>query len=401
MKFFTQYRFLMLLFACVLTAPFISIKTTTEVKSPTAEKKDEPSMAVQGDTIVIGSSLPLESLGKMYGISMRDGMSMAISKANDQGGIKGKIIKLVTLNDDYNPEKARQNVETFLSEYKTDIMLYPYGDPTLDAYLDLAKEKKVLVMFPNSEIGITLPYVVHLRSSYKEQGTALADYIVKEKNAKKIAIIYQDDKWARDAKDGAAEVFKKAGIPNANFLPLPVTRGVLTLSQQIDAIKKFDPDAIGFFAMSVSAREVLDGLDVTKIGKATLFGMDTVSEARFEDFLKKKGLTMIMTNAMPNPITSDIEIVKEYREAAEKKALSPNTYSLEAYINASFFIDLLKRLEKPINKENIVELVGQTKDYPFKGLTLSFKNPGLLHTLWLDMGDDSEWKEIQLRKDEK
>lgn len=398
MQFFTHHRFLILLAVCVLTAPFISI-TTTDAGSPSTEKKDAPSMALQGDNIVIGSSLPLESYAKMYGISIRNGLSLPIDKANDQGGIKGKIIKLVTLDDSYTPESTRKNIDTFLSEYKTDIILSPYGDPTLETYLDLVKEKKVLVLFPNTEVGISLPYVIQFRTSYKEQGTVLADYVIKEKNAKKIAIIYHDDVWSREGKDGAEAVFKKAGMAESDYLFVKIDRKILTLKEQIEAVKTFNPDAIGFYALSVSAREILDGLDIGKINKATLFGMDTVSEKRFEDFLKKKGLTIITANIVPNPMTSEIEIVEEYRKEAEKKGIPINTTSLEAYINASFFVDILKRLEKPINKENIVELIEQTKDYPFKGLTLSYKHPGLLHSLWLDPGDGSEWKEIQLRKD--
>lgn len=256
-------------------------------------------------------------------------------------------------------------------------------------------------MFPNSEIGITLPYVIHLRSSYKEQGATLAEYLLKEKKVNKIAIVYQDDKWARDAKDSAFEVFKKAGIAETNLLGISINRGALSLDTQIEKIKKFNPNAIGFFTMSVSAREIIDGLDLPTISKATIFGMDTLSEARFESFLNKKGIKAIVTNAVPNPTTSDLEIVKEYRQEAEKKGISLNTYSLEAYINASLFIDILKRMDKPLSKENIVEFISTIKDYPFKGLTLSFKNPGLLHSLWISNGEDANWKEIKLRTEEK
>ena len=84
------------------------------------------------------------------------------------------------------------------------------------------------------------------------------------------------------------------------------------------------------------------------------------------------------------------------------------TFSLlEAYIATSILIDTLEKIDGPITKEKILEKLESLKNYPFKGLTLTF-NPerrDLAHSIWLETGDDTDWVEkninlTQFKKDD-
>jgi ABC-type branched-subunit amino acid transport system substrate-binding protein len=368
---------------------------TSEPKAETTTVEAEPptEMVVQDNVIVIGTSIPLERFAKMYGTNIQNGLMMPITNVNNRGGVHNKSIKLITLDDEYTPDNTRKNILTLLNEYKTNILLSPFGDPTLEAYQDLIKEEKVLVLFPNSGVGRGLKYVVHLRSSYAQQGKILVDYAIKNKEAKRIAILYQNDIWAKNAIEGAKEAFKKHNI--TDYLFVSSERYVLDLSEQAKKIKEFNPDAIGFYVLSIPTKELLNKVGMDFLTKKMLFGLDTLSEPRLGDFLKQKGLDMIISNIVPNPNASNIDIVKEYRKDAAEKGLEFNTISLEAYINSSVFIDCLKRLEKPINKDNLLEFIENIKNYEFNGLKLNFYDRGLLNTLWLNTGKP-EWEEIDL-----
>jgi branched-chain amino acid transport system substrate-binding protein len=61
--------------------------------------------------IVIGRSLPLCGPLKVYGEAKRDGADAFIEKFNKSGGIKSQTIKLVTLDDEYQPAKIVANLK--------------------------------------------------------------------------------------------------------------------------------------------------------------------------------------------------------------------------------------------------------------------------------------------------
>src|SRR5947209_6221942 len=72
--------------------------------------------AVTPDAIVIGRSLPLTGPIASYGAAKRDGADAYIHKVNNAGGVAGRQIKLVTLDDAYEPPKAISNLRKLAAE---------------------------------------------------------------------------------------------------------------------------------------------------------------------------------------------------------------------------------------------------------------------------------------------
>ncbi len=79
---------------------------------------------------------------------MKIGISMCINNQNEKGGIDGRRIDVVFMDNEYSPEKARQNVEEFIKKYKSTLFLCNLGSPTLQAYLDLVRKNAIFIFFP-------------------------------------------------------------------------------------------------------------------------------------------------------------------------------------------------------------------------------------------------------------
>ena len=77
-------------------------------------------------------------------------MALKVNKQNREGGINGKTVKLIFLDDGYIPAISRQNIEKLIAEYHTPFILCPGGTPTLLSVMDLIRDKKILVLFPQS-----------------------------------------------------------------------------------------------------------------------------------------------------------------------------------------------------------------------------------------------------------
>ncbi len=147
--------------------------------------------------ITVGCAKDFSTSSVVEAITLIHGLFAKLSKLNEEGGVGGKYIKLVILNDGYDPAMGIKAAEDFINLYKTDITLASFGSPTLKACLPMLKEGKLLVMFPWTGAPIffdpNLPNVFHDKASYLDEGRILTDYAIKKLKAKKIAIFYQDD----------------------------------------------------------------------------------------------------------------------------------------------------------------------------------------------------------------
>ncbi len=346
--------------------------------------------------IVVGCTLDTTPVNPGQGIGVVRSLSMRINEENRRGGVDGKYIKLVVLGDLYEPILARKNIEKFLTRYKTNITLSSVGSPPLEGYLDLVKSGKVLVLFYMSGAPIfrqpDLSGIVLFRASYLKEGEILTEYAINELNSKKIAFFYQNDVFGLGALSGAKNILKKYNFKN--FIEIPYLKSTTVFNEEIKKLSDFDPDSVIFFSTSTKTIAFIRQYEVKNILGKKLLGLSDLAEYSVKDFFKLKGLNCIVTQIMPNPKTSNLEIVKEYRKDAKERGYNIDPVALEAYIGASLFIDIIKKIDGDITKEKIIKVVEGMKNYKFKGLDLTFdpQTRSLNNQIWLDIGTD-EWIE--------
>ena len=188
----------------------------------TTEQKKDGDLSIQKRKIRLGTTGDLKKGLKGYTYSMNAGSALVFNKINEKNGIRDKLIELVALDDSYDPALARDNIEHFLSKDHIDIIFNPIGSPTVANYLDLIKDKKILVLFPHTgSLDIRspdLPYVINFQESYFQESRILADYIVQHTSSRRFAILYQNDSFGIPPKDSAMDILKKYGVATEDIL---------------------------------------------------------------------------------------------------------------------------------------------------------------------------------------
>ncbi len=359
------------------------------------------------DLITIGSSMALVQGVPIMGQRTKRGMNTRILQENQNGGIHGRHLNTVVYNDNYTPFMTRTNINRLRKKNKTDIILLPVGSPTLGSYLDYVKNKDVIVLFPITGgpqfRDPELEGIVHFRGTYADEVRALVDYMVTERGARKFAFFYQDDAYGQGPRDAAHEQLEKKGI--TTWLDVPYQRNSTNYKEQAKKIKQYQPDAIGLFSTAQATIEVLRQIGVDFLTNKQLFGISFLGEESYRRFMKQTGLQTLFGAVVPNPRTSNLQIVQEYRKEMDKNKHPYDIFSLEAYITTSILLDALKKIEGPITKNKILEQLESLNEYPFKGLTLTF-NPqrrDLARSIWIETGDNQDWvrKEIDLSSQQK
>ena len=349
----------------------------------------------------IGSSMALELGVPIMGQRTKRGMSVAINQTNQTGGINGHQLRTIIHNDDYVPYLTRQNINGFIKKDINTILL-PVGSPTLNSYLDYIRKQQIAVLFPITGgpqfRAPDLKGLIHWRATYNDEVQALINYLVTEYNTYKFAFFYQDDAYGQEPVKAAHETLKSLGI--TEWVDIPYTRAAIDFTKQAQIIEEKQPDAIGFFSTGQATQELIRQIGIPTLTNKQLFGISFLGEQPFRRFIKQHGLEVLFGAVVPNPYTSELEIVKNYRTAMDANNHPYDIFSLEAYITTNILADILKKIGKTPTKDNIIKYIETLKNYTFKGLTLTFdpQRRDLAQYVWIETGKNVQWIQQEINK---
>lgn len=164
--------------------------------------------------IVIGNigamSGPSASLGK----SQTQGVELAIKEINENGGILGAQIKIVTRDDEADPTKSKTLVQELIDKEKVNILIGPTNSTPAAASMDYLQENKVISLLPIATgtqlINPNNPYAFRLLPSNAIQAEAIVKMAV-EGNFKRIALVADSSALGADGMAVMEESMKKYG----------------------------------------------------------------------------------------------------------------------------------------------------------------------------------------------
>ena len=235
-----------------------------------------------------------------------------------------------------------------------------------------------------------------MRASGQQEASAITNYVARELGGKKFALFYANNTWGKEALAGAEAVLKKLNI--TDYIALSSEEATINVTEQVKALKQFNPDSLGMFCIQEVAKELLNQLGTAWLIDKKLFGPQDLSAQSFINYVNRNKLKFFGTSVVPNPEGS-LEIAKQYRDATSQLYIPVDNYGFETYIGADFFTHVLTHIDPPITSKKIINFITNIHDLPYKGLTFDFdpEKRQLLHSIWL-ISDNKDWKELKLKK---
>ena len=165
-----------------------------------AQTKQMP--GITATEILIGQTMPYSGPASSY--APIGHVEVAYTQfINDRGGINGRKIKLLSLDDGYSPPKTLEQTRKLVEEENVSCIFQQLGTPTAMATRRYLNQKKVPQLFVAS--GATqfgdrenFPWTIGWQISYQIEGRVYARYISAEKPNAKIAVLYQNDDSGKD-----------------------------------------------------------------------------------------------------------------------------------------------------------------------------------------------------------
>ncbi|MEK8052905.1 ABC transporter substrate-binding protein [Ideonella sp. DXS22W] len=165
-----------------------------------AQKKYDPGAS---DTeIKIGHTIPYSGPASAYGAQGK-AIAAWFQKVNDEGGVNGRKLKLISMDDAYNPAKTVEAVRKLVEQDEVLFIGGALGTPQNAAIQKYLNAKKVPQLFVSSGASRwndpkNFPYTMGIVPSYHTEGSIYAEHILKNKPGAKIAVLFQNDDFGKD-----------------------------------------------------------------------------------------------------------------------------------------------------------------------------------------------------------
>ena len=224
-----------------------------------ADKKYGP--GVTDIQIKLGQTSPYSGPASAYSVIAKAQLAY-FKMINDQGGINGRKVNLISIDDAYSPAKTVEQTRKLVEQEEVAAILNPLGTPTGLSVRKYLNDKKVPQLFVGA--GATLwgdykhfPFTIGFQASYQAETAVYAKYVLTKKPDAKIALFYQNDDAGKDYGNG----FKK-GLGPDNSKRMVVAEATYeptdpTIDSQIVKLKASGADVLFMHAIPKQAAQAI------------------------------------------------------------------------------------------------------------------------------------------------
>ena len=332
-------------------------------------------VGVHDDRIVFGQSAAFKGPAAALGTGMREGILAAFQEANDQGGISGRRLELVSYNDGYEPETAIANTNRLIGEDEVFALIGEVGTPTSKAVQPIASEAGVPFIGPFTGAEFLRnpykPAVINVRASYYQETEAMVDHLVKDLDVSRIAILYQDDSYGRAGLAGVTRALQRRNmelVAEGTY-----KRNTMAVKRAVLSIRKGKPEAVIMIGAYEPCAEFIRVARMIGL-EPKFLNVSFVGSKALAEELGGAGEGVIVTQVVPFPEDTSIPLVARYQRAltAVNPDAEPGFVSLEGYMAGRLVVDALERLGEPVTRDGLLSTIQEVATFDLDGVTLSY-----------------------------
>ena len=335
-----------------------ALAALTCIGALTATLVQAQSQGVSKTEITLGSIQDLSGPLAGFGKQIRFGMNLRVSELNEQGGVNGRKIKLIVEDSGYDPKKAVLAAQKLVNQDKIFAMVGHLGTAQNLAAMPVQFDKNVINFFPVTAAREMYEPFHKLKYSfaatYYDQMKAAVPKLVKDKNAKKVCSMYQDDEFGLEVQRGADDGLKAIGMTMVEKTSFK--RGATDFSSQVAKLKAADCDMV---VLGTIIRETIGG-----IGTARKLGYNPVflgSSAAYTDLIHKLGgkpmdglyATMTVQNPYLDEASQPIRFwANKYKTAFNE---DPTVFSVYGYTLMDAFIRASQKAGTSLSTDSFIK----------------------------------------------
>ena len=342
-----------------LTGIAFAVATSSAI----AQKKYDP--GADDKEIKVGHLNPYSGPASAYG-AIGKSIGAYFEKINAEGGINGRKVKFISLDDGYNPAKSVEQARKLVEEDEVLLVFQPLGTPSNSAIHKYMNTKKVPQLFVAT--GATkwgdpknFPYTMGWQPNYQSEAKLYAAHILETKPNAKIGVLYQNDDYGKDYlkgfEDGLGDKAKSMIVSKVTY---EVTDP--TVDSQMVSLKASGADT--FFNITTPKFAAQSIKKAAEIGWKPVHYLNSVSSG-VGSVLTPAGLDnalgVMTASYIKDPTDPQFQKGKEYDDwVAWMKKYHPNgdlkdNLNVYGYTVAQTLVQVLKQAGDNLTRDNVMK----------------------------------------------
>jgi branched-chain amino acid transport system substrate-binding protein len=323
----------------------------------------EPGFAQGSEEILIGQTMPYSGPASSYGTIGRVEAAY-FSKINDEGGINGRHIKLISRDDGYSPPRAFEETRRLVEQDNVLLIFGTFGTPTNAVTKKYLNARGVPHLFPTGGAvqwndPQKFPWTFGWQPNYQTEMKVFADYVLKNRPQAKIGILYQNDDVGRDNLQGlkiglgnqaASMIVKEASYESTD--PIVDSQVISIMDSGADVFVNS-----GFAKFASQAIRKAGYLNWAPMQFVNNYSNSVATVLKPAGLDKSKGL--ISSQFLKDPTDPRWKDDPDYKDwAAFMDKYYPagdkaDIFNVYGYLSAMTLVQVLKLCENDVSRENI------------------------------------------------
>ncbi len=394
------------LFAAAVTLASVALAGATA----SAGGKYDP--GASDTSIKIGNTFPYSGPVSVTAPQVRQMKAYFDYLNAEKGGINGRKIDFISLDDGYQPPKTVELTRRLVEQDKVLLMFGSEGTPTqiaVEPYLNSRKIPQLFVLTGSNSLinPKKYPYTIATGSSYGFEGLVWAKYILAERPNAKIGIFYQDDDFGADHitgfMQGLGDKAKTMIVGKASYAVTDPT-----VTSQIISLKSAGADTFVLFAQSRAAAQAIS-VARDQAGPNAMIFVPYVASAKsvlgaVGDEKLKGVLSTDTVKDTTDPAWANDQGVKDYvaligKYVPESDRISDRT-TAGGYMAAQAMADVLRRAGDDLTRANIMKIASHMDHWTYPlylpGISLNTSPTDLfpMRVTYMKRFDGTRWEII-------
>ncbi len=323
--------------------------------------------------ILIGQSSPFSGSNKELGDDIREGLQAYFKQVNDAGGVNGRRLELIALDDANDAKRSGENAR-ILIEQRGVLALVGYASATLSLpALPFVEKNKIAFVGPFTGAEPMRTFrrnVYNIRASYADELEKIVDFYTTT-GMKKFSIIHYDDAVGKENLAAVELALTRRGLKPSSIGTLK--RNQTDLGAAVSDVVKAAPDVVIATTLYKTTGDFIKS--ARKAGSGAQFAsISFVGASALASELGDQGMGVVVSQVVPPYARNSIPIVREYQAAIEK-SLGKKEYSftsLESYIGAKVLVEAIRRAGANPTREGLLKTLDSMQNFNVGGYLVDF-----------------------------
>lgn len=344
-----------------------------------AARAAEPGISDQ--TIVLGHSVAMSGPLGEFGRDIVAGAQACLARLNEAGGIHGRKVSLVTLDDGYDAGVGARNLRRLIHEDRVFALLSVMGTPIALEAVRQTEADGVPVFAPWTGVqAVRHPvrhHVFNIRASYRDEIVKIVAHL-RTIGTRRVAVTYFESSFGTELQTIRDEMARWPAEPVFVGAVRPDGADAVQVAA---AMVRRRPEAVILLTAGKATVDVIKATNALARGAQyyTLSIMGTNASVRA---LGADGVGVVVSSVVPFPWSSGVPIVREYQEAMRRAGKSGKAQasefsftSLESYLNARVLVEALRRAGRDITRGRLIAAAETMRPLQLGGFEVSY-GPG-------------------------